>query len=113
MQGGRRDGTESSRRSAFLAGSAGSRILLAAPGPLTLRGASCTMNLLGRLAQRLEHSVYTRKVVRSNRTLPTTSGISSRSDVVQLVSQPPCPTIRSRVPRKFAVCHGVSPPDRY
>jgi hypothetical protein len=25
----------------------------------------------GRLAQRLEHPVYTRKVVRSNRTLPT------------------------------------------
>lgn len=27
--------------------------------------------LLGRLAQRLERSVYTRKVVRSNRTVPT------------------------------------------
>ena len=27
--------------------------------------------LVGRLAQRLEHSVYTRKVVRSNRTVPT------------------------------------------
>jgi hypothetical protein len=28
-------------------------------------------NLKGRLAQRLERSVYTRKVVRSNRTVPT------------------------------------------
>ena len=31
------------------------------------------MNSNGRLAQRLERSVYTRKVVRSNRTVPTTS----------------------------------------
>ncbi len=29
------------------------------------------MNFIGRLAQRLERSVYTRKVVRSNRTVPT------------------------------------------
>ena len=29
------------------------------------------MNFVGRLAQRLERSVYTRKVVRSNRTVPT------------------------------------------
>jgi hypothetical protein len=29
------------------------------------------MNSVGRLAQRLERSVYTRKVVRSNRTVPT------------------------------------------
>ena len=36
-----------------------------------MRGASCTMNSVGRLAQRLERSVYTRKVVRSNRTVPT------------------------------------------
>ena len=39
--------------------------------PLTLRAASCTMGVVGRLAQRLERSVYTRKVVRSNRTVPT------------------------------------------
>jgi hypothetical protein len=38
---------------------------------LTLPAASCTMNRYGRLAQRLERSVYTRKVVRSNRTVPT------------------------------------------
>ena len=38
---------------------------------LTPRIASCTMNFIGRLAQRLERSVYTRKVVRSNRTVPT------------------------------------------
>ena len=40
---------------------------------LTLRAPSCTMKqeLVGRLAQRLERSVYTRKVVRSNRTVPT------------------------------------------
>ena len=42
---------------------------------LTLRVASCRMKRVGRLAQRLEHSAYTRKVVRSNRTLPTTSDI--------------------------------------
>src|SRR5438876_1013138 len=39
---------------------------------LTRPYASCTMNFIGRLAQRLERSVYTRKVVRSNRTVPTT-----------------------------------------
>lgn len=39
---------------------------------LTLFNASGTMNFCGRLAQRLERSVYTRKVVRSNRTVPTT-----------------------------------------
>src|ERR1700746_514740 len=38
---------------------------------LTRPYASCTMNFIGRLAQRLERSVYTRKVVRSNRTVPT------------------------------------------
>lgn len=38
---------------------------------LTPSRASCTMNFIGRLAQRLERSVYTRKVVRSNRTVPT------------------------------------------
>jgi hypothetical protein len=30
----------------------------------------------GRLAQRLERSVYTRKVVRSNRTVPTIRGFT-------------------------------------
>ena len=48
------------------------------------------MNRVGRLAQRLEHSVDTRKVVRSNRTLPTTSDIYPRGDVVQLVRTLPC-----------------------
>ena len=38
---------------------------------LTPSQASGTMNFIGRLAQRLERSVYTRKVVRSNRTVPT------------------------------------------
>jgi hypothetical protein len=41
------------------------------PHALTLLAACGTMNLVGRLAQRLERSVYTRKVVRSNRTVPT------------------------------------------
>jgi hypothetical protein len=45
---------------------------------------------VGRLAQRLEHSAYTRKVVRSNRTLPTTSDIHPSGDVVQLVRTLPC-----------------------
>jgi hypothetical protein len=43
----------------------------------------------GRLAQRLEHPVYTRKVVRSNRTSPTICG-THRGDVVQLVRTLPC-----------------------
>ncbi len=50
--------------------------------------ASCTMNCVGRLAQRLERSVYTRKVVRSNRTVPTIRAqhrITLSGDVVQLV----------------------------
>ena len=38
---------------------------------LTPHIASCTMSFIGRLAQRLERSVYTRKVVRSIRTAPT------------------------------------------
>jgi hypothetical protein len=55
---------------------------------LTLGAASCTMNCVGRLAQRLERSVYTRKVVRSNRTVPTIRAqhrITLSGDVVQLV----------------------------
>ena len=44
--------------------------------------------LLGRLAQRLERSVYTRKVVRSNRTVPTivagTAGVTSTVDSLNL-----------------------------
>src|ERR1017187_8703581 len=43
----------------------------------------------GRLAQRLEHPVYTRKVVRSNRTSPTIR-CTYRGDVVQLVRTLPC-----------------------
>ena len=43
----------------------------AAQRALTLLFGSCTMVSGGRLAQRLERSVYTRKVVRSNRTVPT------------------------------------------
>ncbi len=42
---------------------------------LTPSHASGTMNFCGRLAQRLERSVYTRKVVRSNRTVPTTPNL--------------------------------------
>jgi hypothetical protein len=38
---------------------------------LTVDKASGTMKCVGRLAQRLERSVYTRKVIRSNRILPT------------------------------------------
>jgi hypothetical protein len=45
----------------------------------------CGLKLWGRLAQRLEHSVYTRKVVRSNRTLPTIRENHFSGDVVQLV----------------------------
>src|SRR5437879_10597834 len=43
----------------------------------------------GRLAQRLERPVYTRKVVRSNRTLPT-SNKPSCGAVVQSVRTPAC-----------------------
>src|SRR5947209_5017834 len=43
----------------------------------------------GRLAQRLERPVYTRKVVRSNRTLPTSNKPSSGA-VVQSVRTPAC-----------------------
>lgn len=50
---------------------------LAIGGALTLVDACGTMNWLGRLAQRLERSVYTRKVVRSNRTVPTTVSFHS------------------------------------
>ena len=60
---------------------------------LTLGAASCTMNCVGRLAQRLERSVYTRKVVRSNRTVPTIRAqhrITLSGDVVQLVRTLPC-----------------------
>ena len=49
------------------------------------------MNFIGRLAQRLERSVYTRKVVRSNRTVPTilhadflTDGVSQNQLAVKL-----------------------------
>jgi hypothetical protein len=62
-------------------------------GALTLGAASCTMNCVGRLAQRLERSVYTRKVVRSNRTVPTIRvqhRITLSGDVVQLVRTLPC-----------------------
>jgi hypothetical protein len=49
------------------------------------------LELVGRLAQRLERSVYTRKVVRSNRTVPTTVTLQPFSgDVVQLVRTLPC-----------------------
>src|ERR1022692_283125 len=43
----------------------------------------------GRLAQRLENPVYTRKVVRSNRTSPPIR-CPYRGDVVQLVRTLPC-----------------------
>src|SRR5713101_2885990 len=46
--------------------------------------------IAGRLAQRLEHPVYTRKVVRSNRTLPTIRAKYPSGDVVQLVRTLPC-----------------------
>ena len=51
------------------------------------------MIYVGRLAQRLERSVYTRKVVRSNRTVPTIRELhrfTHRGDVVQLVRTLPC-----------------------
>jgi hypothetical protein len=40
-------------------------------GALTLPGSSYTMTEVGRLAQRLERSVYTRKVEGSNPSVPT------------------------------------------
>jgi hypothetical protein len=51
------------------------------------------MKCAGRLAQRLERSVYTRKVVRSNRTVPTICAqyrTTLSGDVVQLVRTLPC-----------------------
>ena len=65
---------------------------------LTVSAASCTMNCVGRLAQRLERSVYTRKVVRSNRTVPTIRELhrfTHRGDVVQLVRTLPCRWLES------------------
>src|SRR5437016_6350841 len=56
------------------------------------------MIYVGRLAQRLERSVYTRKVVRSNRTVPTIRELhrfTHRGDVVQLVRTLPCPWLES------------------
>jgi hypothetical protein len=53
------------------------------------------MKCVGRLAQRLEHSVYTRKVVRSNRTLPTIRENHLRGDVVQLVRTLPSTWLES------------------
>jgi hypothetical protein len=55
------------------------------------------LELVGRLAQGLERSVYTRKVVRSNRTVPTTVTLQPFSgDVVQLVRTLPRPLLESR-----------------
>src|SRR5580704_11447903 len=57
------------------------------------------MNCVGRLAQRLERSVYTRKVVRSNRTVPTIRAqnrITLSGDVAQLVKTLPRHWLESR-----------------
>src|SRR5213080_384128 len=66
------------------------------------------MIYVGRLAQRLERSVYTRKVVRSNRTVPTIRELhrfTFSGDVVQLVRTLPCHgrgrEFESRRPRHF------------
>ena len=48
------------------------------------------MNCVGRLAQRLERSVYTRKVEGSNPSVPTKWRITLSGDVVQLVRTLPC-----------------------
>jgi hypothetical protein len=85
---------------------------------LTLCMASCTMKCVGRLAQRLERSVYTRKVVRSNRTVPTICAqyrITLSGDVVQLVRTLPCHgrgrEFESRRPRhSFQEVSWASPP---
>jgi hypothetical protein len=57
---------------------------------------------VGRLAQRLERPVYTRKVACSNHALPTSI---QRGDVVQLVRTLPCHgrgrEFESRRPRHF------------
>ena len=57
---------------------------------------------MGRLAQRLERPVYTRKVECSNHSLPT---INQSGDVVQLVRTLPCHgrgrEFESRRPRHF------------
>jgi hypothetical protein len=55
----------------------------------SLRRACSVTMIEGRLAQRLEHPVYTRKVLRSNRRSPTT-WCNYRGDVVQLVRTLPC-----------------------
>jgi hypothetical protein len=52
-------------------------------------GAGSATMTKGRLAQRLEHPVYTRKVLRSNRRSPTIRH-AWRGDVVQLVRTLPC-----------------------